>query len=81
MDFSHGLDLRSGCGIFDYTNYAGNFHEHLDYIFIDQSLEVTQVIPNPEHSEVEQHIALPSVVFPSDHIAQICDLKWNYILE
>ena len=81
MDFSHGLDLRSGCGIVDYTNYAGNFHEQLDYIFIDQSLEVTQVIPNPEHSEVEQHIALPSVVFPSDHIAQICDLKWNYVLE
>jgi hypothetical protein len=21
------------------------------------------------------------VVFPSDHIAQICDLKWNYVLE
>lgn len=65
----------------EYTNYAGNFHEQLDYIFIDSTMDVICVIPMPEHSEVEQHIALPSVVFPSDHIAQICDLKWKSLFE
>ena len=65
-------------------NHQANFNQTwLEGSFVDplSKLEVTQIIHNPEHSEVEQHIALPSVVFPSDHIAQICDLKWNYILE
>ncbi|XP_071149413.1 2',5'-phosphodiesterase 12-like [Mytilus edulis] len=79
--FSHGLDLTNSCGILDYTNYARSFHEQLDYIFIDSTMDVLRVIPMPEHSEVEQHIALPSVVFPSDHIAQICDLKWKSLYE
>ncbi|CAC5378513.1 PDE12 [Mytilus coruscus] len=79
--FSHELDLKNSCGIVEYTNYAGNFHEQLDYIFIDSTMDVICVIPMPEHSEVEQHIALPNVVFPSDHIAQICDLKWKSLYE
>ena len=67
-----------------YENHQANFNQSwLEGSFVGplSKLEVTQVIHNPEHSEVEQHKALPSVVFPSDHIAQICDLKWNYILE
>ncbi|VDI73200.1 2',5'-phosphodiesterase [Mytilus galloprovincialis] len=79
--FSHELDLKNSCGIVEYTNYAGNFHEQLDYIFIDSTMDMICVIPMPEHSEVKQHIALPSVVFPSDHIAQICDLKWTSLFE
>lgn len=50
----------------------------LDYIFVDsKKLAVKQVIPMPTHEEVTLHTALPSVVFPSDHIAQVCDLTWN----
>lgn len=29
----------------------------------------------PRHEEVTLHTALPSVVFPSDHIALVCTLQ------
>lgn len=76
MNFSHSLNMDSGCGIVPYTNYTSGFHGHLDYIYYDtDNFEVSQVIPPPDHKDVEFHTALPSIVFPSDHIAQICDLK------
>ena len=79
MNFSHDLNLDSGCGIVPYSNYTSGFHAMLDYIYYDlDTLKVTQVIPPPDHKDVEFHIALPSIVFPSDHIAQICDFKWNF---
>ncbi|XP_033728292.1 2',5'-phosphodiesterase 12-like [Pecten maximus] len=77
MAFSHSQSLISACGYPKYTNYVGNFNEMLDYIFIDsKKFSVERVVPPPEHEEVVLHTALPSVVFPSDHIAQICDIKW-----
>ena len=36
----------------------------------------SQVVPLPSLEEVTRHCALPSIVFPSDHIALIADLKW-----
>ncbi|RZC35729.1 2',5'-phosphodiesterase 12 [Asbolus verrucosus] len=36
-----------------------------------------QVVPFPSSEELSQHTALPSIVFPSDHIALISDLKWT----
>ncbi|XP_060072172.1 2',5'-phosphodiesterase 12-like [Ylistrum balloti] len=78
MTFSHSQTLISACGYPKYTNYVANFHEMLDYIFIDSNkFSVEKVIPPPDHEEVVLHTALPSVVFPSDHIAQICDIKWK----
>ena len=29
------------------------------------------------HEEVMQYTALPNVVFPSDHLAIVCDLQWK----
>ncbi|KAK3085717.1 hypothetical protein FSP39_007770 [Pinctada imbricata] len=75
--FQHNLSLRNACGEQRYTNYVGGFHAVLDYMFIDRSINVTNVVPMPTHEEVIQCVALPSVVFPSDHIAQICDLTWK----
>ena len=78
MNFSHNLNIGSGCGKVEYTNYTSGFHGHLDYIYYDRdTFDVAQVIPAPDHKDVEFHTALPSIVFPSDHIAQICDLKWK----
>ncbi|CAH1788073.1 unnamed protein product [Owenia fusiformis] len=78
MELSHKFNLKSACGTPKYTNYVGGFNGCLDYIFMDSdSLETVQVIPMPSHEEVIQHTALPSVVFPSDHIAQIADLTWK----
>ncbi|KAF3690268.1 2',5'-phosphodiesterase 12 [Channa argus] len=70
--------LLSACGKPAYTNYVGGFHGCLDYIFIQpDSMQVEQVIPLPSHQEVTTYEALPSVAHPSDHIALICDLRWN----
>uniref|UniRef100_A0A8C2W7Y6 2',5'-phosphodiesterase 12 n=1 Tax=Cyclopterus lumpus TaxID=8103 RepID=A0A8C2W7Y6_CYCLU len=82
---SCSMELRSGfppllsaCSQPAYTNYVGGFHGCLDYIFIQpDSMQVEQVIPLPSHQEVTTHEALPSVAHPSDHIALICDLRWN----
>lgn len=70
--------LMSACSQPTYTNYVGGFHGCLDYIFIQpESMQVEQVIPLPSHQEVTTYAALPSVSHPSDHIALICDLRWN----
>lgn len=70
--------LLSAYGQPAYTNYVGGFHGCLDYIFIQpDSMQVEQVIPLPSHQEVTTYEALPSVAHPSDHIALICDLRWN----
>ncbi|XP_070815084.1 2',5'-phosphodiesterase 12 [Chaetodon trifascialis] len=70
--------LLSACSQPAYTNYVGGFHGCLDYIFIQpDSMQVEQVIPLPSHQEVTTYKALPSVAHPSDHIALICDLRWN----
>ncbi|ESO96768.1 hypothetical protein LOTGIDRAFT_201951 [Lottia gigantea] len=78
LELHHSLNIESGCGYCDYTNYTTGFHEQLDYIFIDSNnLRVTQIIPQPDHGDITAHIALPSIVAPSDHIAQICDIQWK----
>ncbi|XP_061169849.1 2',5'-phosphodiesterase 12-like [Saccostrea echinata] len=77
FDFSHSFKLTSACGYPRYTNYVGAFHGQLDYVFVDSNLEVVSVVPPPDHEQVTQHLALPSIVFPSDHIAQICVIKWK----
>ncbi|XP_029358233.1 2',5'-phosphodiesterase 12 [Echeneis naucrates] len=70
--------LLSACNQPAYTNYVGGFHGCLDYIFIQPDrMQVEQVIPLPSHQEVTTYEALPSVAHPSDHIALVCDLRWN----
>ncbi|KAJ8951873.1 hypothetical protein NQ318_019849 [Aromia moschata] len=77
VEFRQGFRLASACGTPAYTNYTVGFADCLDYIYYETSnLEVTQAVPLPSHEEVTRHTALPSVVFPSDHIALISDLKW-----
>ena len=69
--------MGSACGTPEFTNYTSGFSGCLDYIFYQSSkFQVDQVIPLPSLEDVTQHTALPSIVFPSDHIALIADLKW-----
>lgn len=75
---SHTLNLASACGTPDFTNYTEGFSGCLDYIFFQtDNLQVTQVVPLPSEEELKQHTALPNVVFPSDHLALVADLKWK----
>ncbi|XP_053619653.1 2',5'-phosphodiesterase 12 isoform X2 [Plodia interpunctella] len=69
--------LASACGTPPFTNYTAGFADCLDYIFIDRAaLAVDQVVPLPAEAELAQHTALPSVVFPSDHLALVADLRF-----
>ena len=77
MSVSHSLSLASACGTPEYTNYCAGFKGCLDYIFYDKkNLKVNEVIPLPSHKYVTLHKALPSVIFPSDHLALVSVLSW-----
>lgn len=72
------MSLASACGTPEYTNFTVEFADCLDYIFYDTTkLQVTQVVPMPSNEELTLHKAIPSVVFPSDHVAICADLKWS----
>ncbi|KAI4464906.1 carbon catabolite repressor protein 4 [Holotrichia oblita] len=71
------FQLGSACGTPKYTNFTAGFADCLDYIFYDKTkLSVEQVIPLPTNEELVQNTALPSIVFPSDHISLVADLKF-----
>ncbi|KAM3959054.1 2',5'-phosphodiesterase 12 [Aphomia sociella] len=78
LSLQQDLPLESACGTPPFTNFTDGFADCLDYIFYDKScLEVEQVVPLPSEEELRVHTALPSIVFPSDHIALISDLRFK----
>ena len=77
IELEHQLDLVSVCGCPPYTNFVPEFQGCLDYIFVEPDrLPIAQVVPMPSHAEVTDLTALPNKLFPSDHIAIVCDLFW-----
>ncbi|KAB7502639.1 2',5'-phosphodiesterase 12 [Armadillidium nasatum] len=78
VTFSHDLEIGSACGTPEFTNFTTGFYGCLDYIFYQANkFEVEQVVPVPTLEEVTEHVALPSVTIPSDHLALVADLKWK----
>lgn len=78
LNISHDFNLFSACNFPPFTNYTSGFKGTLDYIFVDgKYLEVESVLPLPSEEELSLHLALPSIVMPSDHLALVCDLKWK----
>ncbi|XP_035446241.2 2',5'-phosphodiesterase 12 [Spodoptera frugiperda] len=78
LNLQQNIPLGSACGTPVYTNYTAGFADCLDYIFYDKAnLDVEQVVPLPSVDELKLHTALPSVVFPSDHIALVSDLHFK----
>lgn len=78
LELQQPFKLASACGTPKYTNFTACFADCLDYIFYDRdNLSVVQVVPLPSVEELQQNTALPSVTFPSDHVALIADLKFN----
>lgn len=74
--------MQSACGTPQYTNFTHAFAACLDYIFYQSDrLDVEQVVPLPALEELKSHIAIPSVVFPSDHVALVADLRFKLISE
>ena len=78
LDLQHSFNFVNVTGTSDLTNYTADFKAVLDYIFIDSGqLSVDRVISTPSVEEMSEFVALPSVYFPSDHVALVADLKWK----
>jgi 2',5'-phosphodiesterase len=72
------MKMDSACGTPKYTNFTAAFADCLDYIFYEKDkFSVQQVVPFPSEEELNLHTAIPNVVFPSDHVACIADLRWQ----
>ncbi|XP_077292174.1 2',5'-phosphodiesterase 12 [Arctopsyche grandis] len=72
------IPLASACGTPEFTNFTVGFADCLDYIFYNKEcFDVVQIIPLPSNEELRQNSAIPSVVFPSDHVALVADLKFR----
>lgn len=76
VSLSQPLKMQSACGTPAYTNYTVGFQACLDYIFYQSDkFRVTKFVEMPDEQELSAHIAIPSVVFPSDHVAIIAELE------
>lgn len=65
----------TGCSL---TNYTEGFKECLDYIYYQMDhLQVERTVPMPTEEQLSAHIAIPSIVFPSDHVALVADFKFQ----
>lgn len=36
-----------------------------------------QVLPLYSEEELQKYVALPNIVFPSDHVALVSDIEWS----
>lgn len=78
IDAKHKLNLKDACSPLAYTHYRDVFVAVLDYILVSSDhFAVDKVVPMPSHEEVTENTALPSISFPSDHLAIMCELKWK----
>lgn len=76
-NLTHDLNLFSAAGYPLFTNFTKNFKDILDYIFIQKDhFNVLRVAPFPSDSVLSENVALPSHVFPSDHLAVVVDIQF-----
>lgn len=79
LELRHDFRFQNVTGTEHCTNYTANFKAVLDYILIDTDhLELDRVVPLPPVGEVSEFVALPSVYFPSDHLALVADVNWKH---
>ncbi|XP_064542410.1 2',5'-phosphodiesterase 12 [Drosophila montana] len=70
--------MSSACGTPPYTNYTTLFAACLDYIFYQSDcFDLLQSVPLPTVEELSANEAIPSVTFPSDHVALVADLAFK----
>jgi hypothetical protein len=68
----------------EFTNYAVDFTETLDYILASEpaseegvGFEASAAAPVPTSLEMKDYVAMPNEFMPSDHVSIVCDLKWK----
>ncbi|XP_014288325.1 2',5'-phosphodiesterase 12 [Halyomorpha halys] len=77
FDITQPFEMKSAYGEPKFTNYTVGFSGCLDYIYFQSDkLKLLQTVPLPSEDEVKVHTALPSPLFPSDHVALIADFEW-----
>jgi len=60
------------------TNFTAGFQECLDYTLLDErAFDVVHLIEPPTLAELKAETALPSTMFPSDHVPVITDIKYR----
>ncbi len=71
---THSLGLQSAAGFPRYTNFTVDFQDLLDYVLIPAEAVTVAVAPFPSVEDLTEHVALPSMRFPSDHVSVAVDL-------
>ncbi|XP_058063253.1 2',5'-phosphodiesterase 12 [Anopheles bellator] len=79
VSLAQPFQMGSACGCPKFTNYTLGFTECIDYIFFQTSLlrVLPDAVPMPSEEELTVYEAIPSPVFPSDHIALVTNLEWT----
>lgn len=73
------LDAHLGDDTLHWTNYALSFKAIIDHIFVDtKNLHVVGTIPQPTDAEFSEGVAIPSAIFPSDHVPLIAELDYRH---
>lgn len=76
VDLKQPFSMNSACGTNIKTNFTPGFKECIDYIFYQtDKFSVTKIIEMPSEEDLEAHIAIPSVSFPSDHVAILAEFQ------
>ena len=78
MDLKSPYNLESAWGDVDppYTNYVQGFVGALDWVFVEAGrVRVAGCTGVPPPEVVTADVALPSVIFPSDHLPMAADLE------
>jgi len=74
---NHDFKFTSAAGYPQYTNYTRDFKDLLDWIFIDENIDVARILPFPTEDQLSSEVALPSSCHPSDHLSLVVDLKFK----
>nr|ACH92481.1 FI09011p [Drosophila melanogaster]AOQ13855.1 CG31759-PC [synthetic construct] len=78
VELAQPFKMASAYGAPEYTHYTTLFAGCLDYVFYQNDrFEVLKVVPLPTEEELKANTAIPSAVFPSDHVALVADLKFK----
>nr|XP_016935605.1 2',5'-phosphodiesterase 12 [Drosophila suzukii]XP_016935614.1 2',5'-phosphodiesterase 12 [Drosophila suzukii] len=80
VELSQPFKMVSACGAPEFTHYTTLFSGCLDYIFYQNDrFELLKYVPLPTEEELKANTAIPSAVFPSDHVALVADLRFKSV--
>lgn len=69
------IDTHADDPTIKWTNYSLTFKEIIDHIFVSPDVKVLRTVPLPTEAEVSADVAIPSAMFPSDHVAIVADIE------